>query len=213
MMVENRHTLPRGVQIIRKSDPLFRAMMMACVLQAKGEQDTTALIAQLASELARDISGDYILMSDEDILGPLPSRFKYNPLYGGAMSYLPLIQSAFRAAGHDIQFVFYIRTYMDWLRSLYRFQYADQPDRAFAPKRYKQKRNLPDDWVALREQLTHALGSDGVTFIDYQTDRQNGHLGTALFKMCGMSDAQINALHWIDPVNVTRPETIDPKNW
>jgi hypothetical protein len=171
------------------------------------------LIGDLARSMAQDLTHDVLLMSNEDILGRLPSRQVYATLYGGAISYLTLIQSAFRDAGHDVQFVFYMRTYDDWLHSLYRYTFVDDPERAFAPKRYKQKRNLPDDWTALCTDLSSALGTDGITFVDYQDDRANGRLGTALFKISGMSDVQIDALTWIEPVNVSQAKTVDPANW
>jgi hypothetical protein len=213
MMVENRTRFPKTMQIIRKSDPLFYSLVRVCVLQAKGEEDTTELISKLATELSQFVTKDYALASDEDILGPLPSRFIYNPLYGQAATFLPIIQSAVRATGNDIHFVFYIRRFHDWLHSLYRYTFADTPDRPFAPKKYKQKRALPDNWLTVRQSLQDSLGTDGISFVNYESDRATGRLGTALFKMCGLTDAELDTLNWIEPVNVAQPKTIDPNHW
>jgi hypothetical protein len=213
MMLDNLDLFPSNIRVLTKSEPMFRALVIPTRRYATGHHDTLPLITQVAQDMARTLRHDYLLMSNEDILGSLPSRFLYDSLYGDAPAYLPVIQSAFRNVGHDVQFVFYVREYSDWLHSLYRYHYQHEPDRPFAPKRFKQRRNLPDNWNALHLQLTNALGTDGITFINYEADRTNGRLGTALFKMCGMTDADLDALNWIEPVNVSRPATIDPKNW
>lgn len=205
MMLDNLDLFPRNIRVLTKSEPMFRALVIPARRYATGHHDTLPLITQVAQDMARALRHDYLLMSNEDILASLPSRFLYNSLYGDAPTYLPAIQSAFRNVGHDVQFIFYVRAYSDWLHSLDRYHYQDEQDRPIAPKRYKERRNLPDNWKA--------LGIDGITFINYEADRTNGRLGTALFKMCGMTDADLDALNWIEPVNVSRPATIDPKNW
>ena len=212
-MRQNLDRFPPHMRVWTKTEPVFGALTLACGQYLSGNDDALQLIHGLAFNMANDLTQDVLLMSNEDMLGLLPSRKTQETLYSGAMTYLPVIQSALRDAGHDVQFVFYLRTYNDWLHSLYRYTFAHDPDRAFAPKRYKERRNLPDNWDTVRADSTSALGSDGITFIDYQLDRAHGRLGTALFKMCDMSDEQIDALHWIQPVNVSRPETVDPANW
>jgi hypothetical protein len=213
MMRQNLDRFPPHIRVWPKNEPIFNAMVQACIQYLNGQPQALDLISELAHEMGRNLTHDVLLMSNEDILGLLPNRRVQDTLYGGSLSYLPLIQSAFKDAGHDVQFVFYLRNYNDWLHSLYRYTYAHKPDRAFAPKRYKARYNLPENWNSLRIALTETLGADGVTFINYQTDRSNGRLGTALFEMAGMTIAEIDALSWIEPVNVSRPETVDPANW
>lgn len=209
MMRQNLDRFPPNMRVWSKSEPVFRAIVLACGQYLSGNQEALALIRDLANDMAQTLEHDTLLMSNEDILGRLPSRQTYNTLYTGAIPYLLVIQKAFHDAGHNVQFVFYVRAYNDWLRSLYRYTHINEPDREFAPKRFKQRRNLPDDWVDLRADFTNALGKDGITFVNYQNDRADGRLGTALYKLCGMSQNQIDALTWIEPVNVSRAETVD----
>jgi hypothetical protein len=213
MMRKNINQFPPHMRVWSKSEPIFDAMVSACVQFLAGQTQALDLISQLAYDMGRNLTHDVLLMSNEDILGLLPSRKTQDTLYDGALSYLPYIQKAFQETGHDVQFVFYLRNYDDWLHSLYRYTFAHKPERAFAPKRYKARRNLPDDWQGVRTALTETLGADAITFVDYQKDRSNRRLGTALFKMAGMSDDEIDALTWIEPVNVSRAETVDPANW
>lgn len=212
MMRKNNGRFPPNMRVWSKSEPVFRAMVLACGQYLSGNHDTLALIRDLATDIAQSLNHDTLLMSNEDIVGRLPSRQTYDTLYTGALPYLLVIQKAFRDAGHDVQFVFYIRAYNDWLHSLYRYTHINDPSREFAPKRFKKRRNLPDNWEGLRADFTQALGQDGITYVNYQTDRADGRLGTALYKLCGMSQTQIDALEWIEPVNVSRPETIDKIN-
>jgi hypothetical protein len=213
MMRQNLDRFPSSMRVWSKSEPIFKAMVMACDQYMSGNHDAIDLIEEVASDIARNTTHDVLLMSNEDILGRLPSRHKYTSLYGDSNAYLRVIQTAFRGAGHDVHFVFYVRAYNDWLKSLYRYTFIEDPDREFAPKRYKARRNLPDDWVGICADLTDALGAEGITFVNYQKDRADGRLGTALYKICGMSDQQIDALEWIEPVNVSRPETVNKSNW
>jgi len=213
MMVENHALLSPHMQIIHKSDPVYYALVLACIRMAKNEHDTSDLISDLATAMAQTITQDIALASHEDILGPLPSNYRYDPLYGMSAQFLAIIQSGVRDAGHDIQFVFYVRRFNDWLHSLYRYRFRDQPDRPFAPQQYKRRKNLPDNWLTLRAQLEQALGADNITFINYETDRATGRFGTALFKTCGLSNANLDTLNWIAPVNVSQPKTVDPDHW
>jgi hypothetical protein len=201
------------MRVWSKSEPIFRALTVACCKYLSGAENTLQLIDGLARSIGQTHTDDVLLMSNEDLLGLLPSRGLQDTLYGKSILYLPIIQSAIKDAGHEVQFVFYVRKYNDWLHSLYRYTFKNDPNRPFAPKQYKAKRNLPDDWNDLKATLTSALGADSITFINYETDRANGRLGTALFKMCDMTDEQIDALNWIAPVNVSRPETVDPTKW
>ena len=213
MMRQNVDRFPTNMLVWAKGEPIFKAMVIALREYVSGNLDTMTLVKDIADDIACNLAHDVLLMSNEDILGGLPSRRKNESLYGETIPFLRVIQTAFRDAGHDVQFVFYVRDYNDWLKSLYRYTFINDPNRAFAPKRFKQKRNLPDDWVEVCAALTHALGEDGITYVKYQTDRADGRLGTALYKLCGMSQTQIDALRWIEPVNVSRRETVDPANW
>jgi hypothetical protein len=213
IIAENRPNYPRQFEVIVKHNPLLKLLRFACETQAKRQEDNLALISDLSKQMASSITAPTALISEEVILGPLPSRYVYPELFDQALIFLPIIRDAFCAQGHDITFAFYIRQYDDWLRSLYRHNFIDNPNRPFAPKRYKQKRNLPDNWITLQAQLHNALGKDHITFINYETDRATKRLGTALFQLCDFSTADLERLDWLEPKNVSRPETVDPKNW
>lgn len=214
MMRVNRARFPESHRPVLKSAPLFGALHRASLglLRPDQQADHLPLMFDIASELARNLDADNTLFSDEDLLGPLPSRHGIAGLYPYIDQTLPRIYNAFAAQGIAVQFFFYLRSYNDWLHSVHAYKFL-KDKRSFAPKTFKARHQLPDNWTNLVNRMNASVGAENILYHSFEQDRATGRMGTALFRAFGLDDETLDRLDWIAPVNVSRPETVDPKRW
>jgi hypothetical protein len=214
MILKNLFRFPKSHDSVNRLHPLFYTLTRPILAHRADTdlKDARQKLSSAATVLAGHLNAPNILLSDEDFVGGYPTRSGISGLYPFIGQFLPTIQENFERAGHSSHFVFYVRDYGDWLASLHAYRYLDQP-RQFKPKRFKKLHALPDDWQDVQARLISHLGAENITFVNYENDRANLRLGTALFKIFGLSDEIINSFDWIAPVNVTRPKTVDPNSW
>ncbi len=214
MMRLNRDQFPDSHRPVLENDPLFGALHRATLGLLRPAQlvDHLPLIFDIAAELARNLDAQNTLFSDEDLLGPLPTRHGINGLYPYIEQTLPLIHHACVAQGVEVRFFFYLRSYNDWLHSVHAYKFQKDP-RGFAPKKFKARHQLPDNWASLLARMNGSVGAENVLYQSFEEDRATGRLGRALFHAFGLDDTTLERFEWIAPVNVSRPETINPDYW
>ena len=214
MMRVNRNHFPDSHRPVLEHEPLFGALHRATLGLMRPEQlpDHLPLISDIATELARSLDAENTLFSDEDLLGPLPTRHGINGLYPYIEQTLPLIHRACVAQGVEVRFFFYLRSYTDWLQSVHAYKFL-KDTRGFAPKKFKARHQLPHNWTSLLARKNGAIGAENILYQSFEEDRATGRLGTALFRAFGLDDETLNTFEWIAPVNVSRPETVDPSKW
>ncbi len=214
MMKVNADKFPETHEPILKNNPLFGALhnTMLSLHTDADVDERLPLIADIANELAKNVQADHTLFSDEDLMGALPTRHSVPGLYPFAPRTLATLQQTFAAHGMNVQFYHYMREYGDWMRSLHAFKFRNHP-RPFAPRKFAERHKLPKNWLDHVERMDDALGFENIQYQSYEEDRATGRFGTALWRAFGLSDDVLDSFDWIDPVNVSRPETVDPKNW
>lgn len=210
----NRDRFPNSHRPVLASDPLFGALHRATLglLRPEHLTDRLPLISQIASELARSLDAQNTLFSDEDLLGPLPTRHGINGLYPYLEQTLPLIHRACVAEKVEVRFFFYNRVYNDWLQSVHAYKFLAKT-RSFAPKKFKARHQLPEDWTSLLARMNGSVGAENILYKSFEEDRATGRFGSALFRAFGLEDETLNTFEWIAPVNVSRPGTVDPSKW
>ena len=146
-------------------------------------------------------------------MGPLPSRGGVIGLYPFAETTLGAMVEGLKQANTPFQIVFYRREYRDWLRSVHRYKFHDVPDRAFAPKQFKKRHGLPENWDAFLGRLTGTIGARRLRVLSFEQDRASGYFGQGLFDLAGVSREVQAQFAPLEPVNVSQAETVDPKHW
>ncbi len=215
-MVQNRALLgPQFQTVVQKDLPLFSLVEAIHPIRTRPSAIGAAATIRERSRLLGKIfaEAENTLISSEDLMGPLPSRAGITGLYPFAEVIMPAIMQGFEQANAPFQFVFYRRNYGEWLRSVYRYRFRHAPDRAFAPKQFKKRHGLPENWDAFLVRLTEAVGAGHLRILSFEQDRASGHFGQGLFDLAGVSRAVQAQFAPLDPVNVSQPETVDPKHW
>ncbi len=204
MMKVNTDLLPDTHAAHPKSDPLFSALQ-SLTINIHTDVDLAQrlpAIRETSTQIARSLSAENTLFSSEDLLGPVPTLAGVSGLYPFVDQTLPAIQSAFLAAGVEVQFFCYIREYDDWLRSVHAHKFRGR-ERPFAPRKFKERSALPSDWVDFIARIRASLGPANVTNQSYETDAASGRMGSTLFRDFGLSEDVLNQMDWIAPVNVS----------
>ncbi len=205
MMQTNAHLLTPTHEFFPKSDPLFEALQRVTINihTERDLEDWLQPIRDTSAELARSLTARNTLISSEDLLGPVPTMAKIKGLYPYLIQTLPAIQAGFKDGGVNTQFYGYIRDFHDWMRSVHAHKFRDR-ERPFAPRKFKENNDLPGNWVRFISEMRIALGPSGFVYRSYEDDAADGRFGSALFRHFGLSDAFLDQMNWIEPVNVSR---------
>jgi hypothetical protein len=204
MMKVNADLFPESHAAHLKSDPLF-STLQSLAINIRTHADLAQrlpAIQDTSAQIARGLNAENTLFSSEDLLGPVPTLAGVSGLYPFVDQTLPAIQSAFLAAGVEVQFFCYIREYDDWLRSVHAHRFRGR-ERPFAPRKFKTRSALPNDWADFIARLRASLGPANVANLSYETDAASGRMGSALFRVFGLSEGVLNQMDWIAPVNVS----------
>lgn len=215
-MTQNRHLFGRDYQTLVKVDlPVLSLIDAIYPLQTQAAAlkavDTIRERAFLLGKLVADTQNT--LASSEDLLGPLPTRCGIVGVYPFAEITLSAMVSGLEQAGTPYQFAFYLREYKDWLRSVYRYKFRDQPDRGFAPLQFAKRNGLPASWGGILACLQQAVPAENLRILSFEQDRATGNFGQALFDLSGLPREVQTRFKPLEPVNVSQTETVDPKHW
>ncbi|NNU79856.1 hypothetical protein HMH01_05310 [Halovulum dunhuangense] len=205
LLSANRARLSPEVSVIGPRDPMLDRLS-ALARKGRRRPSAEALAARFAAEsrrLARSCRHlPAVLVSSEDLLGPLPGRHGVRGLYPAAEQRLAQLEKAFAHDGAEIVFVFYQRPFEDWLGSVQR-----QLDHGTKP--ISARSMIPDDdWAPLLARLRAALSRGRLVTIDFAADAGPTRLGTALLDLAGVRAETIARLTWPRPARVARPETL-----
>ncbi|MFQ5439567.1 MAG: hypothetical protein ACE5DK_12150, partial [Paracoccaceae bacterium] len=178
---------------------------------ARSESRARALEAKIthhAETLARRFDRvENLLITHEGLPGPLPGRKQMKGLYPQAQLIVPAIVAGLCASGAEVTVVFYKRRFRDWQASLYRYRFRDHPERGYNPGRFAARTGLPQGWDDVLGRLRDALRETEFSVVSFEKDRKNGLLGRALYRIWGLSDAEISRLRRLAPRNVSREKT------
>lgn len=204
MLRRNRAVFEPYAPVLARNAPEFEAMLNVVRTCRSREDlaDRAKLLTKTAQMFGETIAARGGIVSHEDILGPMPTTAGVRGLYPFTDLALELIADGLANAGLRVRYAFYIRRPNDWLRSLYDHRFGDQ-DRAFAPRRFRERHGLPPNWVGLRRRLHDALSGDELVLLNYEDDAASGHMGVSLFQYAGLPPEAIARLDWIDPVRVS----------
>ncbi len=207
----NRPNLPANFETVSRHDRRLQRLK-TLTSDARNARDAARIAPQLtkiANGLARRFGRvEHLLISHEDLCGPMPGRAGILGLYPLAHLMIPAIVKGLAQSGAQVQLVFYKREFSDWRTSLYRYLFRDNPERGYHPRRFAERVGLPPGWPEFIKALRLALPEDTLNVVSYEEDRESGLLGRALFARLGLTDAEIEALHRLPPQNVSRPETL-----
>ncbi|MBV1863633.1 MAG: hypothetical protein KUG74_04270 [Rhodobacteraceae bacterium] len=215
-MVQNRPLFGPNFQTLDKKDPTLFTLIDALyplqtVAEAVAATDTIQVRAKLLGRLSAGVEN--MLVSSENLLGPLPTRRGIFGLYPFAEITLSAMVSGLEQAGAPFQFAFYQRNYRDWLGSIYRYKFRTTPERAFAPARFQQRHGLPASWDGFLQRLEKTVPPPQLHILSFEQDRSTGNLGTALFDLAGLPREVQARFQPLEPLNVSQSKTVDPAHW
>ncbi len=168
-------------------------------------------IVRLAQNLARlCMKYEVALISQEDILGPVPTRGNVKGLYPYITEVLPSVLDGFASAGVVVEVAIYRRNYRDWLGSVFRYRFMDRSDRVFHPKRFIANNELPQNWKEFMGRLRISVGETPLHVFSFERDREDGNLGGSLCSLFGLEKELQNSFAPTEAMNVTRLATVDP---
>ena len=209
----NEALLPAGLAFIPRAHPALSTL--AAVVRSIRSQDQAkeleGKIGRFSRRLARYCPPEgTVLISHEDLLGPVPTRNDIRGLYPFVEDAMPVVLENLRESGCAVEVVAYFRTYHDWLGSVFRHRFKNRPDRVFWPKKFKAYNDLPEDWQDFQQRLRNAVGETPLHIISFEEDRASGNLGTALYDIFGLPRDIQARFAPMNPVNVTDPLTALP---
>lgn len=209
----NRNMFPTGYSVLLRNHRLLHKLTrdiseVRSVEQARKQGEH---FRDVSNQIARKYcNSDNTLISHEDIMGPIPTRGNILGLYPFVEAVLPNVLQGFSDAGKDVSVVLYLREYKDWLGSVYRYRFRDNPDRQFAPRRYKEKHQLPNDWNGFLERLNVAVAPHPIHVISFEEDRATASFGSSLYSLWGLGENLQKNMKPVMPQNVTDITTVYP---
>lgn len=209
----NEALLPAGFAFIPREHPALSSLAAVTKSirshdQAKELEET---IGRFSRRLARYCPSEgTVLISHEDLLGPVPTGSNITGLYPFVGDAIPVVLENLRDSGCTVEVVVYFRAYHNWLGSAFRHRFKNRPHRVFWPRKFKANNHMPDNWQDFRQRLRHAVGDTPLHMVSFEKDRESGSLGTALYDVFGLPRDIQDQFAPMDPVNVTDPSTPIP---
>ncbi len=209
----NEALFPADIAYIPRAHPALSTLagVVRSIRSHDQAKELETKIGRFSRRLARYCPPEgTVLISHEDLLGPVPTRNNITGLYPFVGDAIPVILENLRESGCTVEIVVYFRTYHDWLGSIFRHRFKNRPDRTFWPKPFKRYNHLPEGWQAFQQRLRNAVGETPLHMISFEEDRESGNLGTALYDIVGLPREVQARFSPMDPVNVTDSTTPMP---
>ncbi len=207
----NRFRFPLTHDVVRRTDPELAALTAVLRgLTSSGEVDAALpRIRELAAALATKCRFTPVtLISQEDLLGALPSRTGLAGLYDLVPRYLPELLGALASHGARIDVVFYLREWEEWAASVHRQRHYGDASADYDPEAFSRAHRFPEGWAACLERLRRATAPHAFHVLSFDEDRREGFLGLQILRLMGLTNRQIAHLRRTPPRNVRCPGTL-----
>ncbi len=207
----NRRRLRPSCHILLAKDPPLRGFLNK-TNRASRKGNTKGLASGLKSSAeaiaAEALTHPLTLVSSEDLMGRLPTRFGRVGLYPLAAPLLSSLSSACRNLGVDATFVIYQRDMDSWTESLIR--QLNDPEVDAAPQAFRIAHGLEETWEGLTHRVREAVAPAPLLVISFEEEVQSKRLGTALVQNAGVPQRVIAHLKWPRPRNVRSSQSAIP---
>ncbi len=175
-------------------------------------------IAEAAASLERwTHNAARSLVSHEALLGATPGRHGIRGLYPFIGTILPAMLEGLSGTGASIEIALYEHDLTAWMRSNDAYRRKKEPflvrtllRRPFSPARYAARHGLPAGWDDLHRRIRAAAGGRPVHVLSFEEESRAGLLGAGLWRLMGLSEAEIAGLERIAPQNVTNTAALPP---
>lgn len=198
----NRSAMPQGIgTLVHKDPPLLAATKLTMdVLSPDAAHASALLIRAMVGQIAR-LSAQHrvTIISEEDLLGRLPTRREFKGLYPLVEMTLPHVLAGLRDENVRVTVVWLHRDYEDWLESIFQRRFNFAPPLPYDPARFRRHYGLPIDWRGFERRLKRACAGVPVVRLSFEGDAASGIMGQGLFRLAGMSDAEIAAMKHARP--------------
>ncbi|WP_112323495.1 hypothetical protein [Oceanibium sediminis] len=213
LLRQNRHRLA-PLEVICPGDPrLDRIHRIArAAIRPHGAAKHADAYCAAAARLARDCRHlPVVLISNEGLLGPMPTQFGVTGLYLAGGANLASLVSGLARHGAEVEVVFYRREMNAWTRSLIAHLGAD----GLTPEGFRTAHRIPHHWAGLLRRLRADLGAAApgarLSVIDFDEDA-GPTLGSALLRRAGVTETVLASLAWPAPRRVRSADATDPKD-
>lgn len=177
----------------------------------RGAVRRAAAVRDAASTVAGLCKAQTTIISDEDLLGALPTRRAGRGLYPHLEVLFPAMLEGMASTGAHVTVAWAPRFYPDWLESVYYRRHNLNPTTAFRPRRYRLAHGLPANWEIFTGRLLAVCEPVDLATLSFEDDVAAGVMGQGLFRLAGFSDEEIANLAHASPKNVAHRRTRRPK--
>jgi len=212
--------LPPGMEVIERINPDLLALreITKSLRSADQARRCAPEITATAARLERwTQNAAQSLVSHEALLGATPGRHGIRGLYPFIETILPAMLEGLAGAGAAIEIALYERDFAAWMRSNDAYRRKKEPflvrtflRRPFSPVRYAARHGLTAGWDDLHRRIRAAAGGRAVHVFSFEEESRAGLLGAGLWRLMGLSGAEIAGLERIAPQNVTNPAALPP---
>jgi hypothetical protein len=193
----SRSTAPDGIGMVTKKNEthLELSRLTHNISSLDAAHVNAGRIRAAASDVARNLMRHPMtIISDEDMLGSLPTRRRIRGLYPFVEDVLPYVLAGFRDEGVRVTVAWQLRDYADWMESVYHRRNDLAPDRPFDLAGFQRRHGLPTDWRDFERRLKRACAGVRVVRLSFEEDAACGMMGSGLFRLAGLSDVAIGGL-------------------
>lgn len=210
--------LPPGIEVIERVNPDLLALreITKSLRSAEEARRRAPEIAEAAARVERwTRNAGASLVSHEALLGATPGRHRIRGLYPFIETILPAMLEGLSGAGASVGIALYARDFTAWMRSNDAYRRKKEHilvrtllRRPFSPARYAARHGMPAGWDDLHRRIRAAAGGRSVHVLSFEAESRAGLLGAGLWRLMGLSEAEIDGLERIAPQNVTNPAAL-----
>lgn len=187
--------VPHDVNLVTRKTPAYTSLSRL-TYGIRTPEAALAAADEIRAEtrvFAQHIAGKWVsIISDEDLLGPLPTRRRIKGLYPNMEAILPHVLAGFADEGVRVTVAWQHRDYADWLESVYHRRWDLAPEIPFDLQKFSRRHNFPADWRDFEERLAFACADVKIARLSFEEDAASGIMGRGLFRLAGLSDVAID---------------------
>ena len=201
-MNASRGYAPNDLGLITRHDRDYLPFSRTChgISTRREAENAAATLRRRAQVLVETkITHPVTIISDEDLLGPLPARRKIKGLYPNMTITLPHILMGLWQGGARVTVVWQRREYTDWLESVFHRRNDLDPPIPFDRQQFCRRHRLPDGWGCFEQRLRRACAGAPVVRLSFEDDAAAHMMGRGLFRLAGLSVVAIDNLEHSRP--------------